>query len=140
MSLRGIASFLRGDFAQAVRDLSIAAVAGSQRDRIWLYLARGRHGENGSAELAAGQDLSKPSRWPDPAIEMFLGRRTPAQMQSAAVKAGKRCEGLFFVAQWHLLRGDDGGAIAAYRNVLGACPHGQTEHDYAITELVRLAQ
>jgi len=139
MSLRGTTYYVRGDFAAAVQDLRIASVAGAPRDRIWLFLARSRLGEDGRAELAAGRSRSKPGGWPDPVVAMFLGERTPAQMQAAAVKAGKRCEGLFFAAQWHLLRGDEAGTIAAYRNVLDACPRDGTEYDHAIVELVRLA-
>lgn len=139
MSLRGTSFFLGGNFAQAAEDLRVASAAGSPRDRIWLFLARARLGEGAAAELAAGQDMTKPGGWPAPAIDMFLGRRTPAQMRSAAVRAGRACEGLFFAAQWHLLRGDDAGAVAVYRETLDACPAGETEYDYAITELVRLA-
>jgi hypothetical protein len=140
MSLRGASFFLRGNFAQSVQDLQIASAGGLQRDRIWLFLARARLGEDGAAELAAGQDVTKPGGWPAQAIEMFLGRRTPAQMQSAAVAAGQACEGLFFAAQWHLLHGDEAGAVAVYRETLDACPAGEIEYDYAITELVRLAR
>jgi lipoprotein NlpI len=141
-SLRGAYSYMRGDFPSAALDLAMFSKAPDYpREMIWLFLARTRLGENGADELAAGAAQVKSHQWPNPAIELFLDRRTPAGMQAAADAAGRRCEGLFYAAQWQVLRGRNADAIATYRRTLDVCPpHELGEYGYAITELVRLAR
>jgi lipoprotein NlpI len=142
MSVRGAYFYMRGNFPAAANDLAMFSEAPDwPREMIWLFLARSRRGEDGRAELAAGARRLTSQEWPCPAIELFLGQRTPAEMLSAADKAGKRCEGLFYSAQWQLLHGRDADAVATYRATLDVCPPDELgEYGYAITELVRLAQ
>jgi lipoprotein NlpI len=139
LSLRGAYSFLKADYAAAAEDLAFASrILDRPDDMIWLFLARARLGIDGSADLAAGAARLRLKGWPSPVVELFLGKRTLAEMQAAAARAGKTCEGLFYAAQWRILRAEDADAMALYRNALDACPEGSTEHGYAITEIVRL--
>jgi lipoprotein NlpI len=139
LSLRGEYFFLRGDYAAAADDLAYSSkILDGPDDMIWLFLARARLGMNGAADLAAGAARLQLQGWPSAVVELFLGKRTLAELQAAAAKAGKTCEGLFYAAQWRILRREDTDAIALYRNMLDLCPEGGTEYGYAITELVRL--
>jgi len=139
LSLRGKYSFLRGDYASAAEDLAFSSkILDRPDDLIWLFLACARLGMKGTADLAAGAARLRLQGWPSPVVELFLGKRTLAEMQAAAASAGKTCEGLYYAAQWRILRGEDTDAIALYRNVLDLCPEESTEYGYAITEIVRL--
>ncbi len=139
LSLRGKYFFLRGDYAAAADDLAFSSkILDRPDDLIWLFLARAWLGLNGTADLAAGAARLRLQGWPSPVVELFLGKRTPAEMQAAAARAGKTCEGLYYAAQWRILRGEDTDAIALYRNMLDVCPKKSTEYGYAITEIVRL--
>jgi hypothetical protein len=141
LSLRGTYFFLRGDFAEAAQDLAFASrVLDRPDDMVFLFLARGRLGQDGSAELAAGAARLTGRDWRTPVIGLFLGRRTLGEMEAAAEKAGQNCQSLFYAAQWELLRGHKADAAARYHVSLDVCPRDGLEYGYAITELVRLAQ
>ena len=141
MSVRGTYFFLRGNFAAAAKDFALSSdVLDWPDDMILLFLARARLGADGAAELAAGAARLKTPDWREAMIELLLGRGTLAEMQATADRAGRRCAGLFYAAQWNLLHGQVADATARYRDALDVCPRDGLEYGYAITELVRLSQ
>jgi hypothetical protein len=53
--------------------------------------------------------------WPYPVVELFLGHLTLDATLAAATKPDQRCEGQFYVGEWHLSRGDLQAAKLASR-------------------------
>ena len=70
---------------------------------LWRYLARGRLKQDGAAELSAYAAQLKSKDWPYAVIDFYLGRRTLAEMRSAAAKPDQKCEAEFYIAEWRLL-------------------------------------
>jgi lipoprotein NlpI len=131
--------FYRGDFVAAVLNLQDAADGTSAYQILWLYLARARIGgqdiKRNLQENAAGLN---PAEWPFPVIELFLGRRTPADMVAAAIKPDELCEAQFYLGQWYLLRDERVASIEALRKAVETCPRDFNEYAGAVAELKRL--
>jgi tetratricopeptide (TPR) repeat protein len=136
---RGYTHFYRLDFSAAAADLLRATeLAGGANAMLYLYIARARLGENAMAELEANAARLKTKNWPYPAIELFLGRRSPEATLSAA-PFGTRCTAEFFIGQWHLLRGEPQAARPRFLTTIDACPRNFFEHHAAAAELRRMA-
>ncbi|MCZ7659420.1 MAG: tetratricopeptide repeat protein [Xanthobacteraceae bacterium] len=107
------------------------------------FLAASRSGEAAHAELAAhagrlaGKQLRE-RQWPYPVIELHLGRRALDTVLAGARTRGERCEGRFYIAQWHVLRGEKAAAADALRVAAEICPARITEHALVAPELERL--
>jgi tetratricopeptide (TPR) repeat protein len=106
---------------------------------IWRYLARERAGENGAAELEANAARLKSKDWPYPVIELYLGRRSPAEVLSVASNPDENCDAQFYTGQWHLLHGNSAAAATALRAAAAICPNDTFEHKGASAELKRLS-
>jgi lipoprotein NlpI len=108
---------------------------------IWLYLAASRSGgKTAKRDLQNGAARLKPSEWPFPVVEFYLGRRTPAAMLAAAQNPDERCEAQFYLGQWQLLQGKHIDSIEALRHAVEACPKDFNEYAGAVAELKRLGQ
>jgi tetratricopeptide (TPR) repeat protein len=138
-SKRGFASFYQGNFKAAAAALSRAnELEEDTYSIIWRYLARERAGENGTAELEADAARLKSADWPYPVIELYLGRRSPADVLSATGKADERCEAQFYNGEWHLLRGNRATAATALQAAADICSKDFLEYKGALIELKRL--
>lgn len=136
---RGFAYFEQGDFAAAVQDLLRANVLADQlQTDLWLFIARGRTGENGAIELAVNAGRSSGQDWPAPVIEFYLGRRSLQEMRAKAKNSLQTCETHFYVGEWHLLRGDLDGARAAFSLAVQLCEKTSKERAVSLAELKRL--
>ena len=101
---RGRLFFHNGDFDQAAADLLRANnLQDNAYNMLWRYLARGRLKQDGAAELSAYAAQLKSKDWPYAVIDFYLGRRTLAEMRSAAAKPDQKCEAEFYIAEWRLL-------------------------------------
>jgi len=49
-----------------------------------------------------------------------------------------RCEANFYIAQWHLLRGQQAQALPLLNNAASDCPKHIVEYEGAVAELRRL--
>ena len=135
----GFAYFYQGNFKAAAAALSRAnELEEDAYSVIWRYLARERGGENGTAELEADAARLKSTDWPYPVIELYLGRRSPSDILSAASKAEERCEAQFYNGEWHLLRGNRAAAATALQAATDICSKDFFEYKGAVAELKRL--
>ena len=134
----GRAYFYQGNFKAAASALLRATeLRDNAYSAIWRYLARKHIDENGAAELEANAArLSKD--WPYPVIELYLGRRSPAEVLSIASKPDEGCEAQFYIGEWHLLRGNHAAAIPAFRAAADICSKIFSEYSGALAELERL--
>ncbi len=105
---------------------------------IWRYLARERAGEKGADELGINAARLTNKDWPYPVIELYLGRRSPAEVLSAAGSPNEACEAQLHGGEWHLLRGDRDEAAAALKAAVDVCPKSSIEYIGALAELKRL--
>jgi hypothetical protein len=122
------------DFARSLQDKSDDAYA-----VMWLYLARARSGsQNAAKELETNVVKLKQSDWPYSVIELYLWRQTPDEILAATSKLDERCEALFYVGEWHLLRGDQATAAPTLKAAADTCPKTFIEFTGAQAELKRL--
>jgi lipoprotein NlpI len=138
---RGAANFDKGDFAAAAADLLRANdIMDDAYGMLWRFLARGRIGQNGEAELSTNAARLKTKDWPYPVIEFYLGRRPLNELLAAPSNAEERCETTFYLGQWQLLRGNKAEAREALQNAADTCPKGFDEYAGAVAEMKRLNQ
>ena len=136
---RGIANFLQSNFKEAADAMSQAnALQADANTMIWRYIARERAGENGAAELETNAAQLKSSDWPRPLIELYLGKRPPERVLSAASTPEERCEARFYDGEWYLLRGNRRAAATALQAAADTCPKNFFEYFAAAVEIKRL--
>jgi tetratricopeptide (TPR) repeat protein len=85
-----------------------------------LYVARA-HTASNSAEKELEENANRLDRSDPlyPVVELFLGRRTADALLTDA--GDSRCEFQFYLANWHILHGDNKSAIQALNEALGSC-------------------
>jgi tetratricopeptide (TPR) repeat protein len=111
---------------------------------LWLYLAQARSGNSkAAAELEANARKLNPrdwlSDWSYPAVEMFLGKRTPEEIVRAAPATSvERCDAKVYASEWHLLQGDRAKAVDALNGAVSSCPEAYVAYSFARAELKRL--
>jgi lipoprotein NlpI len=142
---RGRVRFYRGEFPAAVADLEQAhKLDPSAYIALWTYLARNRAGVMGDDALKPYVAAASESVWPAQVIALYLGRAKPEAVVAAADKAPpprgreQRCEAIFFVAQWHLVRGERERALPLLKDAQASCPKNFMEYEGALAELRRL--
>jgi tetratricopeptide (TPR) repeat protein len=146
-AVRGREELYRNRLEAAIDDmLSAVKVAPSDQFAVlWLHIARARADQSDAAELAANAARLDQSKWPWPAVQLFLGRSDPAAVQAAAQNAagaserdGRVCEANFYAGVYQIER----GAAAAARELLqfaaDHCPLNYAEYQAAKLELQRL--
>ena len=135
---RGETYYEWGDFAEAAEDLKRGnELIDEAYAMIWLFLARGRLGQDGASELATHAAKLKTKDWPFAVIDALLGHRTVAQMQAAAANPDQTCEAAFYGGEWQLLHGNSSEARAALQRAFDTCPKNFIEYSGARGELRR---
>jgi lipoprotein NlpI len=136
------------DQLEAAIDDMLSAVKVAPSDPfavLWLHIARARAGQSDTEELAANAARLDQSKWPWPAVQLFLGRSDPAALQAEAQKAtgaserdGQVCEANFFAGVYQIERGAPADAREALQLAADHCPPNFAEHQSAKLELQRL--
>jgi tetratricopeptide (TPR) repeat protein len=136
----GYIRFCLGDFTGATINLQEAVANGNSAYTIlWLYLADARiGGQDIKRNLQNNAAVLKPTEWPYPVIELFLGQRSPADLVAAAIRPTERCEAQFYLGQWHLLRDERTDTVEALRKAVETCQSTFAEYAGAAAELKRL--
>lgn len=141
---RGRTRFYSGEFQRAAADLERAhKLNPSIYIALWVYLARKRGGIDGDEALKA-YAATGDSNWPAPLIALYLGKGDPETVLAAPAKAAsvrqreQRCEASFYLAQWHLVRGERERALPLLKEAQDGCPRNFMEHEGALAELRRL--
>lgn len=142
---RGRAHFYASDFPRAAADLETALAARPNvYIALWLFLARARSGNADADDLLERETRRLRGGWPSPLIALYMGR-TDAQSVMAATKSGDanqqrdmRCEGDYYVAQSHILKGEQPRARTLLQGVQRGCPKNLLEYEATVAELKRL--
>jgi lipoprotein NlpI len=140
---RGFAKYAKADFQGAATDLLRAAEL--KEDDIYpvliRYVARTRAGETtAAAELETNAGRLKTSEWPYAVVELYLGKRSAAATLEAVPNPEYRCDALYFIGQWHIVKGDTAEAVKTLETAAVACPRTMIEHQLTLAELKRLKQ
>jgi lipoprotein NlpI len=138
--------YYNGDFLRAISDLEQSLKLDlNEYTALWLYLARKGAGAAEAEELLDSETrASRSSGWPGPVIVLYLGRTDVDSVFAASTDTDarrqreQRCEANFYVAHWHLLRGDSARALPLLREAQSGCPRDFLEHEGAAAELRRL--
>lgn len=120
--LRGLAALYSDAPDRAQADFQRAVTLNPKEPffALFLHLAERRTGSPASLPAAAPSlDMTK---WPAPAIRMFLGEGPPDDV--LAVRAGPVtiCEAIYFTAEYMLLENRKDEAIRLYRKAVADCP------------------
>jgi lipoprotein NlpI len=134
---RGLAYYYNGNFSGAAADLVHAS--NDTHAMLWRFLARGRSGQDGSAELSGTAGRLKTKDWPYPVIDFYLGRRKLEEIFAAASRPEEKCQAAFYIGQWHLLRGNKVQAKTVLQTAVDTCPAHFAEYAGAVAEMKRLA-
>jgi lipoprotein NlpI len=145
---RGLAHYYKGDYqlAEADFDKSIALNPKYPYAALRLYFTRQRLGIDGRAQLAAQAARFDLTDWPGPLIQLYLSKIDPtealmkAQHANAKTNREQLCEANFYIAEYHLGRGDRAAAVAQFLAAEEACKllPGFVEYHGVKTELKRL--
>jgi tetratricopeptide (TPR) repeat protein len=137
--IRGYAGFGTANFVTATQDLLRAnELSADPYVALWLFIARGRLGENGAAELAANAARSSIKDWPAPVIDFYLGQRSFEEMRGAATNPGQRCEAAFYGGEWLLLLGNSRQSKVSLQAAARICSNTSKEYSGATAELKRM--
>jgi lipoprotein NlpI len=136
---RALTYFLMGryDLAAADDDRFLARNPQMRYARLWVLVAHARAATPlpvGSATKAALAG----TRWPQPLLDLFAGTTTPDLAMAAASGGGQTCEAAFYIAEWHLGKGDPATARDGLTQAVATCPHSFAEYYVAKAELARL--
>jgi tetratricopeptide (TPR) repeat protein len=130
----GMADF-PGAAADMARALELKADAYSM---LFRYLARSRAGEAAGSELETNAARLTSKDWPYAAVELYLGKRTPAATLGSTKKPNERCEAQFYIGQWHVVKGNTAEAATALKAAVDTCPKTFVEYQAAVAELKRI--
>lgn len=142
---RGRVRFYAGDFMQAASDfLRAHQLDASIYTALWLFLARKRGGIPAEQTIAQDAGTSGAGDWPHPVVALYLGKTAPEAVQKAAShlnptrQRDRRCEANFYIAQWHLTRGEREAASRLLDDARSGCQTSFLEHEGAVAELRRI--
>lgn len=102
-----------------------------------LSLARTGEASLGEFEKHLAQ-LNDREKWPYPVAELFLGKKMPNELLSAATNDGQKCEAQFHIGEWLLLNGKPTEAKTSLESAGSTCQKFFVEYSWAISELKRL--
>jgi lipoprotein NlpI len=141
-----MSQFVLGDFARAQADLAtgLRLDPDSVHGRVLWYLAVSRAGGDGNQSLRRFRAANPTDAWPFPVVALLLEEISPAACLAAAEVGdpdqaqGNLCEAHFYVAQYHLLHGDEEQAAAHFEKCLAMGREEFNEYRIARAELARL--
>jgi len=141
---RGVANLYLGALANAIADINHSSELDPKDayTALWLEIVakRGRSTTK-LAKLASFIDMTK---WPAPAVQLYLGKLKPAALLAAAeapngAGAGSAvCEAHFYSGEFALMQGKKDEAARLFVIAAGECPKSFIEYGAANAELKAL--
>lgn len=138
------AQYFQGQYQLAANDFAASALRDEKAApyyHLWRYIAqtRANDGQAMPALRAAAGKLDQ-GKWPYPVYQLFLGERKTEEVIAKAADGDSLCEAIFYIGEWHLLRGETVDATQKFKAALLSCPTTFMEHDGAGGELFRIRQ
>jgi len=99
---------------------------------LWLSLSEAARGKTVSADIVSRVEAVDQSRWPGPAVDLYLGKSTPEEVLQAATKEADglnhdQCEADFYVGAWQQAHGHPDDATRLLTAAVGACDDTQKQ-------------
>ena len=135
--LRALLYYEAQDFAAAALALTDHAPS-DVRSALFWHLSEIRADMLSSEAIENAAKKSNPILWPYAALELFLGQKTADAMLAKARRQGHEGEGYYFLAQWHLVRGEWSAATDALKIAIDKSPRDLIELYGMHSELARL--
>jgi lipoprotein NlpI len=143
---RAFARFDQGLFGASVPDFARAVQLDPSRTYrvLGLYLAKARAGDVDRKGLASNAEQLNLTRWPGPAVALFLGKITPQAMIAAAqdpdptMLRERHCEAYFYAGEFYLIQGQRAAAVEMFQSAVATAVTSLFEHSSAKGELRRL--
>ncbi len=142
---RGRTLFYMSEFARASGDFEVAFKSQPNvYTALWLFLARKRSGNNDADDLLERETRGIRAGWPAPLIALYMGRTDVNSVMVGATSPEPdrqrelRCEANFYVAQAHIVNGEQSRAQTLLQEVQRNCPKNLLEYEGATAELRRL--
>ena len=142
---RARARYYGGEYKHAAEDMERAAkLEPSEYTALWLYLARKRGGAGDAEQRLDSETRATRGGWPAPVIVLYLGRTDVSSVFAAATdpnaqrQRDQRCEANYYVAEWHLLRGENERALPLLKEARSGCPRDFLEFEGAAAALRKL--
>jgi lipoprotein NlpI len=142
---RGRAHWNAGEFDACAADYRSGLTAATDKPPyrvLWAELCELRAGKLDPA--AAEKDVSDIDDWPRTIFDLFQGKASPAEVDTAAAKGdasalpGQSCEASFYKAEWQLARKNEDEARRLLSGAQKICPRNFVEFGAAKIELDRL--
>lgn len=136
---RGVIAFNNGEFAAAAADFGKAVSLNDDPYAVlFLHLAKARGGDAATTELEANAAKLKAGDWPTPVLELYLGKRTPAALLTAATTREQKCEAQFHIGEFHAIANNKAAAEKPLRLAARLCTKDTVEFGSALAELKNL--
>lgn len=146
---RGMLNWVLERYPQAAEAFSKPAEAGYPYGWLWQQLANIRQGRgvtpfHGISVGLAGlhRKVTSGYGWPDTVVAFYSGGRSEDEVMKAVKEAGENeanlCEANFYLAEWHLVHGDNAGARPLLTHAASDCPRDFMESRMARHELGNL--
>jgi lipoprotein NlpI len=145
---RGNVYFIQGRFAEAEKDyemyIRFRVEPRNISSMLWLYLARERAGKEGRKDLAEQAQQLDLAEWPGPVFSLYLGNAEPYEVLETTkdtdkkVERERRCEALFYLGQYYLLRDEKEKAKLKFMQTIDTGVTNFFEYRWAEAELERL--
>jgi lipoprotein NlpI len=143
---RGRIQFYKGDYAAAIADLRESLKTGPTNDKnypyrlLWLYMAQTRAHEAAIPELSTRSKKLTSQQWPYAVIDFYLGNMAALALLALASNSDERCEAQFYVAEWHLMRGEKEAAVDLFKAAKDGCRKTFIEYEGAVAALTKLGR
>ncbi|MEZ2220511.1 hypothetical protein AB6803_11540, partial [Rhizobium sp. RCC_161_2] len=131
--------YFQGQYQLAADDFAASA----QRDEkaapyyhLWRFLAQTQGNDSRAAtDLRVEAGKLDQGKWPYPVYKLFLGELSPEGVTAKATNSDSLCEAIFYIGEWHLLRGETADATQKFKAALLSCPTTFMEYEGAGGEL-----
>jgi tetratricopeptide (TPR) repeat protein len=151
--LAGRNDMAKTDFIFAWRRMSSNAPRWRDASDFWSgrflllrILADAKAGEDGISNLEENVKGIDPEKWPGPILGLYLGKKTPDDVRSAAMRGEdadertlQNCEAAFFIGEFELSRRRMTAARPFFEEAKKVCPPLYSEYSLAVWELKRMA-
>jgi tetratricopeptide (TPR) repeat protein len=139
-----------GQFTEAGKNFAAAAnlFPHKQTHRLylllWQWISASRAGTLDAAAFEAAVKATNADGWPGPILDFYRGKTSEekvyreASTGDAVAVTGQKCEADFYLAEWHIVKGDAAAAKPLMQRAAESCPKTFIETGMVKTELARL--
>lgn len=142
---RGLLYFLHGKYAEATTDFEqyLKYRPGDLYRVLWIYLSERYQKLNFTTVRQHLRGVNM-KQWPGALVQLYLGEVDIQDLikalkpQLSGWSASSRCEAYYYLAQYHLLKGERKEAVAYFQQALKTKATKQLEYEFSIVYLRKL--